>query len=46
MSFLDVLAEVVAKVLLHDGGAVEGDMVWPFLNAVEFVGEHGKGVIL
>ena len=34
-----------AEVLLDDGDAVEGDAVLELLDAFEFRGEHGQGVV-
>ena len=45
MSILDTLAQMNAEIFLHYGSAVEGDRVGATLNALEFLGKDGEGVI-
>jgi len=45
VSILNTLAQMNTEIFLHYGSAVERDGVGATLNALEFLGEDGEGVI-
>ena len=45
MPLLNVLAQHEVKILLDDGGAIEGNMVIAALDAVKLIRENSDGII-